>query len=382
MTNTAQNFSRILIILPRQLGDILLGSSLAFALRAEFPNAQISWAAHPMGRQLLEGHPALQDVFYHPVWRSPSLKTWLSSPLSTAKKLLLHLRSEIDFLAQLRRRNFDFVVDSICTPKTAIMSFVTGARVRHGLRTRWNRNWAYSWLCSSDNWQEQYAAQARLNLLAPIIGAEKVENPPPAWLNSWMPAPQITRERVAQILNQLALNDRAFAVFSPTSRRPLRKWPGESFVELGFRLIEQEKLTICWFWGPGEFEEVERLHLALQSRLKENNLDSQLSCLPPLLTLSEAAVFSGASAIWVGNTNGLSHVAVAGGARTVQLYGPTSPAPWTHPDGNKHKAVQRQAGCVRCESNQCRTGTHECMKQLSVDDVLNAVRDIRKASAH
>ena len=377
-----QAFNKILIILPRQLGDILLGSSLAFAARSAFPQCQISWVSHPMGRQLLEGHPALNDVLYHPVWKSKPLSTWLKSPLHTIRELINHWRSEILFFRKLRTAKFELVLDAICTPKTALMSFITGARHRHGLATRWNRNWAYTWLCDASQWQKKYAAQARLELLAPVLGLESVSHPHRDWLDSWMPVTLKMKERVDGIVADLNLAPQKFVILSPTSRRPLRQWPGSSFVQLAESLIAEDGMKICWFWGPGEYDFTLELHHALQERLKLRNIDINASCLPPLLSLGEAACMSGLSAVWIGNTNGLSHVAVAGGARTVQIFGPTSHESWTHPDRSKHIPVQRDTGCVRCESNTCRTGTHECMKLLNVEDVLLAVRKLKMAFGH
>jgi len=374
--------SHVLIVLPRQLGDILLGSSLAFALKKRLPHATIRWVSHPMGRQLLEGHPALTEVLYHPVWKKRSIGQWFIHPLNTLLAFINYLFAEMVFLKSLRAQNFELVIDCICTPKTALMTFVTGAKRRHGIQTRWNRNWAYTWRCDTSQWGKIYTAQARLNLLEPLLGFNAVSQPDPAWLDSWIPEPSESVSQMNKLLNNLNLEKHNFAVLSPTSRRPLRQWPGASFVELGLQLIIQHQLKICWFYGPGEFEFTDELHRQLQFKLKQLGLDPSASCLPPLLTLSEAAIVSGLSAVWIGNTNGLSHVAVAGGARTVQIYGPTSGDAWTHPDRTKHRAVQRKEGCVRCESNHCRTGTHECMKLLTVDEVLQAVKTIKTACAH
>ncbi|MFZ9521719.1 MAG: glycosyltransferase family 9 protein [Silvanigrellaceae bacterium] len=377
-----QNFRKILIILPRQLGDILLGSSLAFAARSAFPGAHICWVSHPMGRQLLEGHPALNKVIYHPVWKPRSLGTWLKSPVRTIRDLLNYWREEIKFFQNLRSAQFELVVDAICTPKTALMAFLTRARSRHGLATRWNRNWAYTWLCNGSHWQNKYAAQSRLELFGPLIDPQILLNPPQEWLDSWMPVSDKMKERVDAIISELKLTPGKFAILSPTSRRALRQWPGSFFVQLAETLVVEDEVKVCWFWGPGEYDFTLKLHQALQEKLKAKNLDSNASCIPPLLSLGEAAYMSGLSSIWIGNTNGLSHVAVAGGARTVQIFGPTSHEAWTHPNNARHAPVQRDRGCVRCESNTCRTGTHECMKHLTVEDVLIAVRKVKRVSDH
>ena len=378
----AQQPGRILIILPRQLGDILLGSSLSFALRQSFPSAHISWLSHPMGRQLLTGHPALNEVRYHPVWKGKPWRNIVRSPLGHALDFLKHVRAEINFLRQIRAEKFDLIVDSICTPRTAILARWSGASQRFGLKTRWNRDWAYTWLCETKNWSSLYAAKARLALLKPLLGAEKCENPPAHWLDSWIPSNCETKNRIDLWLDQEQLQGKTFVLLSPTHRRLLRRWPAQAYVTLALRLAKEFNWHIVWLWGPGELDLVKSAHELLQNEMSQQSIPKSFSILPPLFTLPEVAELSGRAHLWIGNSNGLSHVAVAGGAKTVQIHGPTTPAPWTHPDKNKHIALQRSEGCLRCESNVCRKKTHECLQQLTVDEVFAGVLQLKTASKH
>jgi heptosyltransferase-3 len=371
---------KILIILPRQLGDILLGSSLAFALREHFPQAKIAWLSHPMGRQLLTGHPALDHVHFHPVWKSRDWKSILRAPLAHVRDWCKHARTEIDFIRTIRSENFDTVIDSICTPRTALLAWCSGAALRSGVKTRWNRNWAYSWLCPAKSWSSKYAASARLELLQPLLPIEKIQNPPQRWLNSWIPKLPQFSQKVDQWINEVGLNDTKFVVLSPTHRRPLRRWPKSAYLELALKIVAEFNCHIVWIWGPGEFEFVQDIHENLKAKLIATGKDPALSLMPPLFNLPEAAELSKRSAMWVGNSNGLSHVAMAGGATTLQIHGPTTASPWTHPDHFRHAAVQRSSGCTQCESNVCRMGNHECLEKLSVDEVFSAAARLRTAS--
>lgn len=379
---TEANERRVLIVLPRQLGDILLGSSLAFALRETFPNAHIAWLSHPMGRQLLTGHPALNEVHYLPVWKRPSGLKILKAPLRFLSDAFRHMKSELNLLLKIRREDFDLVVDATCTPRTAILTRFSGANQRFGIATKWNRNWAYSWLCPKTNWSNEYAAKARLSLLSPIIGEHLSENPPMQWLNSWMPSTELNQKRISDFLDEANLSGQKFVLLSPTSRRPLRVWPQGSYAKLGLKLVQEFNWAVIWLWGPGELEYTKCAHEELKLLLKNAGLPESRSIIPPLLSLAEVAELSKQAEQWIGNTNGLSHVAVAGGAKTVQIFGPTSPKPWTHPDSTKHVAVQREVGCINCNNNRCHRPTRECLDQLDVQQVYDAVASLRRASAH
>ncbi|MEN9529263.1 MAG: hypothetical protein RI932_1136 [Pseudomonadota bacterium] len=373
---------KILIILPRQLGDILLGSSLAFALRESFPHAHVAWLAHPMGRQLLTGHPALNAIHYHPVWKSKSWKAILSEPVTFAREAFKHVHAEIAFVRMVRAEKFDTVIDSICTPRTALLAWCSGATLRSGVRTRWNRNWAYNFLCPAKNWFAKYAACARLELLEPLLPADKIKNPPQRWLTSWIPnLPQFS-EKVEHWMKEAGISDSKFVVLSPTHRRPLRRWPEAAYIDLAIKMSAEFQCHIVWIWGPGEFEFVQGIHDKFTAKLSEAGHKSTLSLMPPLLNLPEAAELSKRAEMWIGNSNGLSHVAMAGGAATLQIHGPTTAAPWTHPDSSRHISVQRTSGCVRCESNRCKLGNQECLKQLSVNEVFAAAADLRTVLQH
>lgn len=333
-----------------------------------------------MGRQLLTGHPALNEVHYHPVWKNFGWKNFLKAPLKFLQDGWNHFKSEVSFLAKIRSQRFDLVVDVICTPRTAIVCRWSGAPVRQGLKTRWNRDWAYTWLSDGPGWTGKYAAQARLNLLQPQLGEQLINHPPAQWLNSWIPNNDQCKERINLFLEDSNLRGKKFALLSPTHRRPLRRWPHQSYVSLALRMAKQFQWHMVWLWGPGEFEYVSTAHEELKVLLREEGLDETFSVLTPLLTLPEVAELAHRAEQWIGNTNGLSHVAVAGGAKTVQIHGPTSPKPWTHPDASKHIPVQREQGCLRCDKNTCHMPKRECLDLLEVDQVFAAVVQLKTAS--
>lgn len=374
MANT--NTSHFLIILPRQLGDILLGSSVVFALRQSFPDATITWVAHPMGQQLLNGHPAIDTVLYHPVLKSEAFLAIMRSPFAHLKKRFLHLKEEIRFLRQLRNLKCDTVIDVICTPRTALMTHITSAQNRIGIKTRWNRNWAYNRLVETHGWGAQYAATARLKLLDSVIHPDLCNNPPSQWLQSWIPSNDKISRRVDAWMNEVQLSRGQFVLLSPTHRRPLRRWPVENYAKLAALIIKHFNEKIVWLWGPGEHTLAESAHQAFMQI--DPQADGQ-SLVPPLFSLPEVADLSGRCSVWIGNSNGLSHVAMAGGARTIQIHGPTHSEPWTHPNISAHTSVQRSEGCTRCESNICKQKTHECMSELDVLEVFEKYKAFRTA---
>lgn len=60
------NPSRILILKPSSLGDIVHTLPAVRALRARFPSAHITWMANPEWAPLLEGNPNINDILIFP----------------------------------------------------------------------------------------------------------------------------------------------------------------------------------------------------------------------------------------------------------------------------------------------------------------------------
>jgi heptosyltransferase III len=110
---------RVLVIKLRYLGDVLLSTPVLAALRAAFPDARLSMLVNQGTEAMLAENPHLDEVLI--VERS-------GSPLR-----------QLRFVAALRRRRFDLVVDLTDGDRAAILSRLTGAAVRVGFNRgdRW-----------------------------------------------------------------------------------------------------------------------------------------------------------------------------------------------------------------------------------------------------
>jgi len=72
--------------------------------------------------------------------------------------------------------------------------------------------------------------------------------------------------------------------------------------------------------------------------------------------------------------SGPMHLAAAMGTPVVALFGPT--APWrTGPFGPEHTVLRVELACSPCLKRQCRYN-HECMEQLTVDQVVEAAQKV------
>jgi len=84
------------------------------------------------------------------------------------------------------------------------------------------------------------------------------------------------------------------------------------------------------------------------------------------------------AALFVGNDSGAMHIATAVGTPVVALFGPSNPAEWG-PRGGPAEVIYKGLDCRICFHPTCQRGEQNCMKLITVDEVMNAaVRQIRQ----
>src|SRR5258706_781629 len=113
--------SRILIIKPSAIGDVVHALPVLNLIRRKWPSAKISWVVTPTCAGLIEGHPQLDEVilfnrrrFGHG-WRSP-------------RTMFAMWR----FMRALRRRRFDLVIDLQGLLRSGWMARATADPIRIG----------------------------------------------------------------------------------------------------------------------------------------------------------------------------------------------------------------------------------------------------------
>jgi heptosyltransferase-2 len=72
------------------------------------------------------------------------------------------------------------------------------------------------------------------------------------------------------------------------------------------------------------------------------------------------------------NNSGPLHVATALGTPTVSTMGPTIPERWW-PQGEDHLVLRKDLPCMPCNEGRCRLKTLDCMKLITVEDMIEAV---------
>lgn len=146
---------------------------------------------------------------------------------------------------------------------------------------------------------------------------------------------------------------------------PAKLWTDAGVVGLA-RALAARGLNVLLLGGPAELEAARRNARAAESPqvLAAGDLA------PPSLALSKALISQ--ARLLVSSDSGPRHMGPAFGVPTVSLFGPTDPV-WTDLKTPLDRWVRLDLDCQPCQQRVCPLGHHRCMRELSVERVLEAV---------
>jgi heptosyltransferase-3 len=113
--------NKILVIKPAAIGDVLLSTPVPENLRHNFPNAEIVFLTQKFCKEVLTGNPFINRILTYD----------------------LKLDSGRCIIRNIRKQKYDLIIDLFGNPRTAIITFRSGARYKVGYTFNW-RSVAYN----------------------------------------------------------------------------------------------------------------------------------------------------------------------------------------------------------------------------------------------
>jgi heptosyltransferase I len=332
--------SRVCIIKPSSLGDVVHAYPVLAGLRGLWPDARIAWVVNRGLRGLLDGHPDLDEVI----------------PFDRAKVKLRPegMTSIARFLADLRGRRFDLAIDLQGLLRSGLMALATGAPVRVGLAdSREGSRFCYTHRIESGPGRTH--AVDKLLEVARAFGAD-VSRP-----TFRVP---IGPKDATWADEMLAEVQRPIVAVNVGARWLTKRWPPASFADVARRAALEREAGLVLVGSPEDRPLVEELKAGL-GPIPSLDLCGQTS-LPRL-----AAVASRVD-VFLSNDTGPLHLAAATGSKVLGIYTCTSPSR-TGPYGPNARAV---SSCVWCAPSFVKTCPRlECMAELTPDRVWRALAD-------
>jgi lipopolysaccharide heptosyltransferase I len=372
------DFSRIMLIKPSAVGDVVHTLPVLEKLRRRYPHARIDWLLTPENAAIVRGHSAVSNILLF-ARRDFAKEGRRAGAVSGLLRLVREIRST----------RYDLAIDLHGQLRSALFALASGAPVRIGFdrpvargASRFQgirlgnipqRGWAGaregSWLAYTHRIPiptlEVHAVDRYL-WLGKLLGFD--DSPPTFNL-------PVSPEAEAHISALLAPNTSAgqpLAILIPGTMWETKHWTSEGFAGVARRLNESGFAPIFIGTQPEQ-----ALNRSIQARAP-GSID-----FTGKTNLADAIALIRRAAVVVTNDSGAMHIAAALGRPAVSIFGPTNPVT-VGPYGQPGSVVRLSLPCSPCNFrrlSQC-PYSHRCMRDLSVDIVMDRIRDILAPAPH
>ncbi len=360
MTSASDQVLSILIVRLRLVGDVVFTTPIVGALRRRYPNARIVYVVENAAAPIVAGNPHLNDVI-----------------IAAHRHGLGRIADDWSLARRLRRERFDLALDLHGGPRSAWLTWASGAKVRVGYDVP-GRSWLYTRVVHRPReLRARHSVENQWDLLRAVDPA-------------FAAGPDRERDRI-----EVALDPRAaraidtriagwripaaarIVVLHVSAGNPFRRWPEAAFAELAAGLVlggDDRWLVVTG--GPSDRAATSRVltdAMARAGAARGRLVDGESLSLGDLRALVER------SALFVGGDSGPLHLASASNVPIVALFGPTLPersAPW-RPAALPLETVDVGAlPCRPCDQRVCAPGDFRCLTGLAAADVRRAAERV------
>lgn len=321
---------KFLLIQFYQTGDVVLTTHIPRELKKIQPDAKIDFLVFSGNRPVLINNKNINNII------TLDKQSGISGMMSVIR--------------QVRRNRYDAVLDFHNNPRSAYITFLSGARYKVGYCTS-KRKFFYNTLPER---LDGYPPYTKLSLIAPFTNDFRPESHD---LRPEVFVSQKDKDRASEVLKSFGITDDDFIVtVSPTHKRATRRWNLKGFTDTAEYLTKKYGAKVILTYGPGELEYI-----------TENcgHLPDSVFIMPSL-GLSEFCALLGCAKLHIGNDSAPHHIATAMNVPTFVILGSSSPS-WVFPS-DSHTWVSMGMECQPCFKSACRISEEiPCTKNLTFD---------------
>ncbi len=362
---------KIAVFLPNWLGDLAMATPMLRALRSHFgPQARIVGIMRPYLADVLGGTDWLDEQ-------------WFFNPRAEDRQL----RSRA-VARRMRGERFDLAVLTTNSLRTAWVAWRGGAQRRVGY-VRYGRG---PLLTDKLNYPRRKGrivpepmVETYLRLARSIGCAEES-------LRLELTTTETDERSADAVFERLGLRgDRPVAALNSSGAYGGSKlWPVEYFGRLARRIVAELDHDVLVLCGPKEREiahEVVRLanDKGVGSLYNTGAGAAQIKTPDPFIRvvsmagqpmdLGTAKACIRRCRVMVSTDSGPRHVAAALGLPVVTMFGPMLPV-WSENPTQRAANLVLDLDCIGCHKRVCPLGHHRCMRDLSVETVFTAMREL------
>ena len=368
-TGSGKPASRILLIRPDHLGDLVLTTPVLNALKEHAPDAHITMLVGPWSREIVARHSAINTILTCPF---PGFQRAPQKPLDPYLLLFQLAR-------QLRSAHYDLAIN--LRPDFwwgAALIYLAGIPRRVGYAIQPGKPFLTHKLAVSE---PEHASVSNLRLASAgllSLGYQNLDEPytPHRYPLHFVP----TQEERSWIAERLAANgittEMPLIVIHPGTGAAVKLWRNEAW-------------SHCANSINTAYSSSQQIHIVLTGNQSERPLLEAIASTmqtPPLLlsdmTVGQLAAILARALLVLGVDSGPLHLAVAQNTRTLQLFGPTDEhifGPWG--TSERHIVVRSTQKCPGCPAIPCgrldfgpnEVSQHPCVRLIPEKQVEKAL---------
>jgi len=340
------NVKNILVIELKRIGDILVATPVFRALKNRFQDANIDVVVLPGMEEVLYGN---KNVHHALAWDREKIKENYSTYLQ-------QIKDKYDLAVILHNGTYE--VSKLL--KEAKIPYRIGC-TRVGFREP--KGYFLTKQLLPDK-KLKHKIEDNLDVLK-LININNVEDK--------SPEAYITKKAEIGIKNLLKKNDitnKDFIVILHTVSWTHPTWFKERFAELADKLIEKYKAKIIFVGAEKEIEFIKEI----QSLMKKKSIN-----LAGKTSIQELFALIKRVDLVIGIDSASTNIAAAFKTPVIALFGAGDKTIWA-PYSENSISIQKDEVCTACMKSECKWKGErylECMKAISVKDVLEAVENLK-----
>lgn len=329
---------KVLLVRLRSIGDSVLATPSAFALKRFLPRIQVDILVEDWVAPLLDHHPHITNVL-------ALERGGLMSRMRAAR--------------ELRAEKYDVVYNLHGGTTATFLTRATGARHRVGFKT-YQYAQLHNHLVPSPlllwGQQKTHSVEQQLALLG-WTGVPVTDRP-----RTQLGVSPEAAETINQRLAAVGLTDRKIALIHPAAAFATKQWAAENFARIVEYVAERGFAPVA-IAAPHEQAVLE--NLVAESSVHIETFD---------LSLPEVTALAARSQLFVGNDSGIAHIASAVGTRCVVVFGSSNVAHWRPWNSAPAEVVFEQMPCQPCHGYFCeKFAQPECILRVPVARVAAAI---------
>ncbi len=342
-----QDIRHVLFWMPHWIGDVVFALPTIQALRARLPHVRITVVAHPPAHEFLSHHPSIDSVIKIPYTQEDGFG------------------SACRFARGLKKYQFDLAVLFPNSFRSAVMAWLSGAKIRIGYRTE-GRGLLLTHPLVVQKDSKSIHGMDYYSRIVSCLGIHEVEKKFEPIIS------EAEVEQQEELLAQQGIypGDVKIAI-QPGASKQEKRWHPERFGILCQKLIKEKGAKILLLGSDAEVELIEQVRKFCP---REHSLIFTGLNLRTVLALLRNCQ------LLIANDSGLMNLAAMVETPLVAIFGPGSPktsSPCIEPA--KKEIVTKNFPCSPCRHNffkECKPSPHNkpfCIEDISVKDVSDAV---------